>query len=212
MDLLDALAATCVQKEKGETFFVSLAMDSDSTTLYVSSNKTVPATVTNYLRRIRGQLKQLHDVLEFDSSTTTENEKSPQPRTEGELELQKTIYEHTYLKLRRRFLKRAPAILKEYASVMASLQTEGITTDDATVLDLVQKLLQWMEKRLRQVKLPGGQDLVFMIKGIEAMSVDNRLKGVGDVNIVTRWDNLIRTSGFAFSICFHGSSFTFTKF
>src|SRR6266568_5685732 len=63
MDLLDALAATCVQKDKGEIFFVSLAMDSDSTTLYVSSNKTVPATVTNYLHRIRGQLKQLHDVL-----------------------------------------------------------------------------------------------------------------------------------------------------
>ena len=214
MDLLDALAATCVQKEMGETFFVSLAMDSDSTTLYVSSNKTVPATVTTYLRRIRGQLKQLHDVLEFDSATTTDNETSPnpnntQPRTEGELELQKTIYEHTYLKLRRRFLKRVPAILKEYPSVMASLRTEGITTDDATVLDLVKKLLQWMETRLRQEKLPVGQDLVFMIKGIEAMSVDNRLKGVGDVNIVTRWDNLIRTSGFAFSICFHGSSLTF---
>src|SRR5260221_2073468 len=63
MDLLDALAAICVQ-EKGETFFVSLAMDSDSTTLYISSNHTVPATVTNYLIRIRGQLKELHDVLE----------------------------------------------------------------------------------------------------------------------------------------------------
>ena len=96
--------------------FVSLAMGSDSTTLHVSSNKTVPATVTNYLCKIRGQLKQLHDTFEFDSSITTDDETSPnknntQRRTEGELELQKTIYEHTYLKFRRRFLKRAPAIL-----------------------------------------------------------------------------------------------------
>ena len=74
---------------------------------------TVPATVTNYLRRIRGQLKQLHNVLEFDLSTTTDNETSPnpnntQPRTENELELQKTIYEHTHIAWSRRlsqFLK-----------------------------------------------------------------------------------------------------------
>jgi hypothetical protein len=78
MDLLDALAAICVHKEKGETFFVSLAMDSDSTTLYISSNHTVPATVTNYLIRIRGQLKELHDALEFPSITTS-NEISPNP-------------------------------------------------------------------------------------------------------------------------------------
>jgi len=62
MDLLDALAAICVHKEKGETFFVSLAMGLDSTTLYVSSNKMVPATVTNYLCKIRGQLEQHHDA------------------------------------------------------------------------------------------------------------------------------------------------------
>jgi hypothetical protein len=79
MDLLDALAAICVHKKKGEIFFVSLAMYPDSTTLYVSSNKTVPATVTNYLRRLRGQLKQLHDALEFDPSITTSNKISPNP-------------------------------------------------------------------------------------------------------------------------------------
>ena len=214
MDLLDALAAICVQKDKGQTFFVSLAMDSYSTTLYVSSNKTVPVTVADYLRTIQGQLKRLYDVLGFDSSITTDNETSPnpnntQPRTDGELELQKTIYKHTYLKLRRRFLKRAPAILKEYPFVVASLKTEGITTDDATVLDLVQKLLQWMESQLLQETLPGGQGLVLIIQGIEAICVDSRLRGVGDVNIVTRWDNLIRTSNLAFPIWFHSSSLAF---
>jgi len=210
MDLLDALAAICVHNEKGETFFVSLAMDSDSTTLYVSSNKTVPLTITNYLHRIRGQLKQLHDALELDPTTSNEispNQIDTQRRTEGELELQKTIYEHTYLKLRRRFFKRAPAILKRYPSIMDSLQHEGITTDEATVLQLVQQLLQFMEKWLQLEKLPAHQDLVHLISGIAALCVDNRLKG--DVNIMTRWDNLIRTSSLPFRICFHSSSLTF---
>ena len=203
MDLLDAIAAICVRKEKGETFFVSLAMDSNSTTLHVSSNKTVPAVVTNYLYRIRGQLQQLQSALEFNPSITNSNEISPNPndtqqQTEGELELQRMIYEHTYLKFRRRFLKRAPAILKVYPSIMDSLQHEGITTDEATVLGLIQQLLGWMEKRLQSEKLPAGQDLVSMIRGISAMCVDNRLAGAGDVNIVARWDNLIRTSSFLF--------------
>ena len=46
MDLLDALAAICIRKEKTEVFFVSLAMDSTTATLYISSNTTVSATVT----------------------------------------------------------------------------------------------------------------------------------------------------------------------
>jgi len=81
---------------------------------------------------------------------------------------------------------------------MDSLQHEGITTDEATVLGLIQQLLGWMEKRLQSEKLPAGQDLVSMIRGISAMCVDNRLAGAGDVNIVARWDNLIRTSSFLF--------------
>ena len=88
---------------------------------------------------------------------------------------------------------------------MASLEKEGITADDTTFLHLVQLLLQWMGKRLRQEKLPCGQDLVLIMKGIEAMCVDSRLEGVRDVNIVTLWDNFFRTSGFGFRICFHSS-------
>lgn len=38
MDILDALAAVCIRREKGEVFFVSLAMDPEAATLYVSSN------------------------------------------------------------------------------------------------------------------------------------------------------------------------------
>jgi hypothetical protein len=35
MDLLDAFAAVCVRREKGEVFFVSLAMDPHAATLYI---------------------------------------------------------------------------------------------------------------------------------------------------------------------------------
>jgi len=207
MDLLDALAAICVHKAKGETFFVSLAMDSDSTTLYISSNHTVPATVTNYLFRIRGQLKNLRDALEFPSITTI-NEISPNPnvtpqRTEGELGLQKIMYEHTYLKLRQRFFKRAPAILKEYPAVEKTLTREGITTEEAALLQSVQQILQFMKDELQSDKLPAGEKLHFLITGIAAIAADKHL------GIVTRWDNLIRTSSLPFRICFHSSSLTF---
>jgi hypothetical protein len=69
MDLLDALAAICIRKENGEVFFVSLAMDSDAATLYVSSNEPVPTTVISHLQKIRGQVKALKSlVVEFDPS------------------------------------------------------------------------------------------------------------------------------------------------
>jgi hypothetical protein len=63
MDLLDALAAVCIQREKGEVFFVSLAMDLNAATLHVSSNETVPATIISHLHKIRGQLKELQAVV-----------------------------------------------------------------------------------------------------------------------------------------------------
>jgi hypothetical protein len=59
MDLPDAFAAVCVQREKGDIFFVSLAMDPNATTLYVSSNQTVSATVISHLHKMRGQFKEL---------------------------------------------------------------------------------------------------------------------------------------------------------
>ena len=46
MDLLDALAATCVQKEKGETFFVSLAMDSLRPFMYLPTRRYQPPLPT----------------------------------------------------------------------------------------------------------------------------------------------------------------------
>ncbi|EDR15924.1 uncharacterized protein LACBIDRAFT_321001 [Laccaria bicolor S238N-H82] len=65
MDLLDALAAVCVWKERRQVMFVSLSttMDLKAATLYVSSNETVPATVTSHLHIIQGQLKELQSIL-----------------------------------------------------------------------------------------------------------------------------------------------------
>jgi hypothetical protein len=79
MDLLDALAAVCIRREKGEVFFVSLAMDLNAATLYVSSNETVPATVISHLCKIRGQLKELRAVVEPNPLIPADNERSPDP-------------------------------------------------------------------------------------------------------------------------------------
>jgi len=56
LDVLDALAAICVHNEQGDVFFVSLAMGTDTATLYVSTNGTVPATLASHLHAIRREL------------------------------------------------------------------------------------------------------------------------------------------------------------
>jgi len=61
LDVLDALAAICV-RNKGDVFFVSLAVDPNSTTLHVGTNGTVPATLITHLHKIQGQLKKLDSV------------------------------------------------------------------------------------------------------------------------------------------------------
>jgi hypothetical protein len=206
MDLLDALAAICIGKEKAEVFFVSLAMDSNAATLYVSSNKTAPTTVTSYLLKIRGQLKELRKVVEFDPSIPADSESSPNPndtktRTDGELELQKTIYEYSYNKLRRRFLKRAPAILAKYDAAVTSLRANN-TTEDTELLVLTRGLLRRVNLLLLNEKPPRAPGLTSLIKAINAMSLGWRgpLKAVGDEDLLTRWDNSIRTSGLTFHI------------
>jgi hypothetical protein len=203
MDLLDALAAVCIQKEKAEVFFVSLAMDSNAATLYVSSNETVPATVTSHLHKIRGQLKQLRAVVEPNPSIPADNETSPDPnntqsRTDAELELQKTIYEHSYSKLCRRFSKRAPAILEKYKAMMTNLQAKEEDTD---LLNLtLRKLLEHVWGLLQNERPPLGSRLIDLIQTIDVMSRgwQSHLKEVGDDAILTRWDNLICKSGLTF--------------
>jgi hypothetical protein len=76
MDLLDALAAVCIHKDKAEVFFVSLAMDSEAVTLHVSSNTMAPATVTSHLTRIWGKLRMLQAVVEFDPPIPADSETS----------------------------------------------------------------------------------------------------------------------------------------
>jgi hypothetical protein len=58
LNVLDGLAAICVRHER-DFFFVSLAMDTNAATLYVSTNGTVPSTVTDHLHTIRRKLKEL---------------------------------------------------------------------------------------------------------------------------------------------------------
>jgi hypothetical protein len=59
MDLLDALAAICVRKEKWEVFYVFMAIDPNAVTLFVSSNETVPASVTSRFDRLGVSLRSI---------------------------------------------------------------------------------------------------------------------------------------------------------
>ena len=208
MDLLDALAAICVRKATAEVFFVSLAVESKSVTLYVSSNNTVPPTVIDHLRKIWRQLQELKAVLEFDSanSESLPNPNKTQSRTDGELELQKTIYEYSYNKLHQRFSKRGIAILQGYDAIMKRLEDTGIAIEDTDLLVLTHRALQRIGSLLQNERPPLGQPLTDLIHMIDALSLSwrNHLKDVGDEGILTRWDNLIRKSGlvtvFAFMI------------
>jgi hypothetical protein len=207
MDLLDALAAVCIRKEKTEVFFVSLAMDFNTATLYISSNATVPATVISHLRKIWGKLKELQAVVEFDPSIPPDSESSPNPnntqsRADRELDLQTTIYEYSYNKLRRRFLKRAPAILKEYDTILSRMKSDYDITKDTDLLLVTSQLLQRIKGILENEKPPHSQGLTYLIQSIDAMSLGwrDRLKAVGDEDILARWDNTIRKSGLAFRI------------
>jgi hypothetical protein len=103
VNLLDAIAALCVQKPKAEVFFVSLSMDSVGATIYVASNGKVPLSVITHLREIQTHLKKLKAVLEYNP-LISENETSPDPnvtplRTASELDLQKLVYTYSYRKL-----------------------------------------------------------------------------------------------------------------
>jgi hypothetical protein len=206
-DVLDALAAIYIRKEKTEVFFVSLAMDSNTATLYISSNETVPATVISHLRKI---LKELQAVVEFDPSIPADSESYPNPnntqsRTDRELDLKKTIYEYSYNKLRQRFLKRAPAILKEYHTILSTMKSNYDITKDTDLLLVTRQLLQKIKGLLENERPPLGQRLTYLIQSIDAMSLGwrDRLKAVGDEDILTRWDNTIRkclASHFAFMI------------
>ena len=100
-------------------------MESNGATLYVASNKEVPLTVISHLYDVRVQLKKLEAVIQ-------NSEKSPDPnnpplQANAELELQTIIYAHSYYKIRRRCLKRAPAILGQYHAIMKSIYLTDIS-------------------------------------------------------------------------------------
>jgi hypothetical protein len=98
MSLLDALAAICVRKEKGDVFFVSLTVELNSVTLYVSSNETVPPSLISHLHKIWAQLKKSHfdPSIPADSSGSSSNPNDAQSGTDAELEIYETICQYSY--------------------------------------------------------------------------------------------------------------------
>jgi len=117
LDVLDAIASICVVDR--EIYFVSLAMDPNHATLYVSTNGEVPITVIAHLIDIRRRLKELKAVLEpgpLTNSNTDPNVTQARTDSELKLQLQQMMHQHSCPKLRRRFQKRGPAILQNTKS------------------------------------------------------------------------------------------------
>ena len=197
---LDALAAICVRNDKGDVFFVSLVMDSNSATMHVSTNGTVPATLITHLHKIRGQLIQLKSVVESGPSTSDDID-SPDPnntqaRTDCELKLQQTIYEYSYKKLQRRFTKRGVAILDRYDDIMNGLEAKN-DPEDTERLAIMRRLLHEIENVLKDANPQEGR-LTLLIKIIAGMSMAWwEFLEATEANVLTRWDDLTSESGLA---------------
>ena len=201
LDVLDALAAICVHNKKGDVFFVSLAMGVDTATLYVSTNGTVPATLTDHLRVIRRELKVLKSVLEPPSSPPPDVEfpdpNNTLPRTEGELKIQKIIYEYSYKKVQQRYQKRGPGILAQYDAITKSLYTNfKVVAEDIDLLTTTRGLLENIDNFL-QDKIPQGPRFTSLIELIAILSLywKRHVEAVEENDLLTQWDNLTRKSG-----------------
>ena len=195
-DVLDALAAICVHNDKGNIFFVSLAMNQNSATLHVSTNGTVPTTLTDHLIKIRDQLNALKKDL-ISSPPISVDIKSPDPaktpeRTDGELMLQKTIYEYSYKIVRRRFTKRGPAIISQYKVIMKKLEDYN-SAADTNLLAKTLLVLRSVEDALKD-ETPQERHLLYLIKAITALSMAWRkyLEATEATTVLNRWDDLTR--------------------
>ena len=210
MSLLDALAAICVRKEKGDVFFVSLTVELNSVTLYVSSNETVPPTLISHLHKIWAQLKKSHAVANLDpsipadSSGSSSNPNDAKFGTDAELDVYETICQYSYRKLRRRFLKRAPAILAQYHDIRTSLDTGD--SEDTILLVATGVLLKEIHASLMDEIPPSGPALIKLVRSIEIVEWLNQgwqkdMKVGGSESILSKWDKSVRKSILAFHTC-----------
>jgi len=206
VNLLDAIAALCVQKEKAEVFFVSFSMDSTGATIYVASNEAVSLTVISHLREIQTQLKKLKAVLEYEP-LTSESETSPDSsvtplRTALELDLQKLVYTYSYRKLRQRF---STKILDQYDNIIKSLK--DISHEEANLLDGTHNLLRLLQHLLEDEEPPHGPDLIKLVETIDLLNKGWRQK-IGD-KVLAKWEATAGKSGLASRIYDHMSSLYF---
>jgi len=137
LDVLDAIASICVVDR--EIYFVSLAMDPNHATLYVSTNGEVPITVIAHLIDIRRRLKAVLEPGPLTNSNTDLNVTQARTNSELKLQLQQMMYQHSYPKLRRRFRKRGPAILQKYKVIESLLPTSN--ADDCQIISVTYDLL-----------------------------------------------------------------------
>ena len=166
----------------------------------MSTNGTVPATLITHLHKIQGQLKKLNSVaasgpLTFADIIDFPDPNNTQSRMDGELELQRMIYEYSYQNVQRRFSKRGLEILDQYDDIMASLETNNVP-EDIEILTITRELLRKIEDLLKDEK-PQGPNFIALIRTIDMMSKGWRktLQAVEGENVLTRWDDLTGISG-----------------
>ncbi|KIM39079.1 hypothetical protein M413DRAFT_19880 [Hebeloma cylindrosporum] len=150
--VLDALAAICVSKEKGDVFLLSLAMNPESATLYVATNRRAQPERTTHLVNLQGQLKALSEAL-------TQNQ--------GCL-ISISIYHHCYKKVQKRFNKRGLAILSHYDAIIKGLEAKN-SADDGEDLAHTRFALENIRDCL-QCENSQGSCLTNLIEALDALN------------------------------------------
>jgi len=171
-----------------------------------------------HLYKIRDQLKKLKLVVEPGPLILADIEcpdlNNTQLRMDGELELQRAIYEYSFENTQRRFNKRGPTILTRYDDIVASLEADNVAAD-TKILALTRVLLRDIEDWLKPDAKPQQPHLTLLIDTIATMSKGWRTcleaAGLGDEDVLTRWDDLTRKSGLASRIYDTNSFFIFTS-
>lgn len=93
-------------------------------------------------------------VLEYDSQPAKVEFADPNhtpSREDGEVEIQRTIYEYSFKKVQKRFTRKGPTILSRYVDIMKALEAK-VDSEDIHLLDLTRKALKIIQKCLENEK------------------------------------------------------------
>ena len=156
------------------------------------------ANVTVHLEKKYGKkLKELKLIVLDSASSPPPDIDSPDPnntslaRSIKELEIQKIIlYQCSYKKVRQRYQKRGPKILKQYNGIMNHLiETGGVVQKDIELLTLTHLCLEPIDIILKD-ETPRDLEVTRLIKSIAALNGAWKKNLDEEESLLTHWDNL----------------------